>query len=115
MPPDASSKRLWPEGKVADFIDHLSAGSDDYRRLVERLPAIIYAAELGEQGRWLYVSPQLEKILGYTPEEWMEDPELWARLPAPRGPRAGTGAGEPPHPRRAQPAAGRLQDGHTRR
>ena len=52
----------------------------DYRRLVERLPAIVYTAELGEHGRWRYVSPQVEEILGYTPEECHRRPGLWARL-----------------------------------
>jgi diguanylate cyclase (GGDEF)-like protein/PAS domain S-box-containing protein len=51
----------------------------DYRNLVERLPAIVYNAELGENGRWRYVSPQVEEILGYTPEEWLADPGLWAK------------------------------------
>jgi diguanylate cyclase (GGDEF)-like protein/PAS domain S-box-containing protein len=50
-----------------------------YRSLVERLPAIVYSAELGEQGRWLYVSPQIKEILGFTPQEWMEDRELWMK------------------------------------
>jgi diguanylate cyclase (GGDEF)-like protein/PAS domain S-box-containing protein len=53
---------------------------DDYRRLVERLPAIIYTCEMGEHGRWRYVSPKIEEILGYTPEEWIADPGLWSRL-----------------------------------
>jgi diguanylate cyclase (GGDEF)-like protein/PAS domain S-box-containing protein len=50
-----------------------------YRRLVERLPAIVYRAEVGEAGRWIYVSPQIESILGFSPEEWSADPTLWAR------------------------------------
>ncbi len=49
------------------------------RSLVERVPAIFYTAELGEHGRWRFVSHQIEKILGFTPEEWMADPTLWAR------------------------------------
>jgi diguanylate cyclase (GGDEF)-like protein/PAS domain S-box-containing protein len=50
-----------------------------YRSLVERLPAIVYSAEPGENGRWTYVSPQIEAILGFTPEEWMADPGLWVK------------------------------------
>jgi diguanylate cyclase (GGDEF)-like protein/PAS domain S-box-containing protein len=70
----------WPEKRVNEFLDQISAGGEDYRRLVERLPAIVYASELGENGRWRYVSPQVEEILGYTPEEWLADPKLWASL-----------------------------------
>ncbi|HXS47746.1 MAG TPA: EAL domain-containing protein [Solirubrobacterales bacterium] len=69
----------WPEERVTEFLDEISSAGDDYRRLVERLPAIVYSCELGEQGRWRYVSPQIEEILGYSPEEWMADPSLWAR------------------------------------
>jgi len=69
----------WPEKRVDEFLDQISAGGEGYRHLVERLPAIVYASELGENGRWRYVSPQVEEILGYTPEEWLADSELWAR------------------------------------
>ncbi|HEY8466371.1 MAG TPA: EAL domain-containing protein [Solirubrobacterales bacterium] len=54
-------------------------GDKALRSLVERVPAIFYTAELGEHGRWRFVSPQIEQILGFTPEEWMADPTLWAR------------------------------------
>ena len=50
-----------------------------YRQLVEQVPAITYVAELGAQGRWYYVSPQIEKILGFTPAEWMSDPQSWRK------------------------------------
>jgi diguanylate cyclase (GGDEF)-like protein/PAS domain S-box-containing protein len=72
--------KSWPEKKVTELIDQIKSGGDDYRRLVERLPAIVYASELGEHGRWRYVSPQVEEILGYSPEEWLADPGLWSRL-----------------------------------
>jgi diguanylate cyclase (GGDEF)-like protein/PAS domain S-box-containing protein len=78
----AAGGENWPEGwsqeRVTEFLDEISSAGDDYRRLVERLPAIVYSCELGERGRWLYVSPQIEEILGYSPEEWMADPRLWA-------------------------------------
>jgi diguanylate cyclase (GGDEF)-like protein/PAS domain S-box-containing protein len=80
MPQPPPPKRNWPEETVSEFIDQLSAGGEDYRRLVERLPAIIYTAEMGEHGRWRYVSPQVEKILGYSPAEWIANPHLWAEL-----------------------------------
>ncbi len=73
----AGSGDGWPEERVTEFLDEISQAGDDYRRLVERLPAIVYSCELGERGRWRYVSPQVEEILGYSPEEWMADPSLW--------------------------------------
>jgi diguanylate cyclase (GGDEF)-like protein/PAS domain S-box-containing protein len=75
-PPD----RNWPEHEVQRFLDQLAAGGHDFRRLVEQLPVIVYSAELGEKGRWRYVSPQVEEILGYRPEEFVSDPGLWAGL-----------------------------------
>ncbi len=73
-------ERKWPEDQVNEFLDQISAGGQDYRRLVERLPVIVYAAEMGEHGAWRYVSPQVDEILGYTAEEFKADPGLWARL-----------------------------------
>jgi len=55
----------------------LRAAEDRYRTLVERLPAITYIAELGAGGRWHYVSPQINSILGFTPEEWLTEPMNW--------------------------------------
>ena len=55
------------------------AAEAQYRSLVEKLPAIVYCAEMGELGRWTYVSPQIEEMLGFTPEEWMADPGIWYR------------------------------------
>jgi diguanylate cyclase (GGDEF)-like protein/PAS domain S-box-containing protein len=57
------------------------AAAPDYPGLLRRVPAILYTADAGEAGAWHYVSPQIEAILGYTPEEWIADPLLWrARL-----------------------------------
>jgi diguanylate cyclase (GGDEF)-like protein/PAS domain S-box-containing protein len=72
--------RNWPDHEVHEFLDQITAAGQDYRRLVERLPVIVYTSEMGEHGEWYYVSPQVEKILGYTAEEFKADPGLWARL-----------------------------------
>jgi PAS domain S-box-containing protein len=40
-----------------------------YRQLVERLPAIVYRASV-LSGDWHYVSPAIERVLGWTPAEW---------------------------------------------
>jgi PAS domain S-box-containing protein len=55
----------------------LRAAEARYRTLVERLPAITYVAELGADGPWHYVSPQIETMLGFSPAEWLEDPMNW--------------------------------------
>jgi two-component system, cell cycle sensor histidine kinase and response regulator CckA len=48
-----------------------------YRQLVEQVPAISYVAEAGAQGRFLYLSPQVKTILGYSPEDCLADPHFW--------------------------------------
>jgi PAS domain S-box-containing protein len=51
-----------------------------YRMLVEHVNAIAYIAEIGINGQWYYVSPQVESILGYTPDEWLPISHDWASL-----------------------------------
>ena len=48
-----------------------------YRQLVEEVPAISYIAESGALGPFLYVSPQVETILGYRREDCIADPHFW--------------------------------------
>jgi diguanylate cyclase (GGDEF)-like protein/PAS domain S-box-containing protein len=76
----AKGDRNWPDHEVSEFLDQITAGGQDYRRLVERLPVIVYSSEIGEEGEWHYVSPQVEEILGYSAEDLKADPGLWARL-----------------------------------
>ena len=49
-----------------------------YRMLVEQIPAVTYIAEFSAEAPFLYVSPQIEKLLGYPVDRWTEDDELWA-------------------------------------
>jgi two-component system cell cycle sensor histidine kinase/response regulator CckA len=50
-----------------------------YRTLIEQVAAISYIAEIGVEGQWLYVSPQVETMLGYSPEEWLAGSRHWVR------------------------------------
>ena len=50
-----------------------------YRTLVEQLPAVTFMAALDEGINELYVSPQIERLLGFTQKQWLEDPVLWYR------------------------------------
>ena len=55
----------------------LKSAESRYRTLVERLPAVTYVAELGPLGRWHYVSPQIESMLGFSPADWLSEPANW--------------------------------------
>ncbi|ACZ41363.1 diguanylate cyclase/phosphodiesterase with PAS/PAC and GAF sensor(s) [Thermobaculum terrenum ATCC BAA-798] len=51
-----------------------------YRKLVEQIPAVTYIEEMGMRGVVSYISPQVEDMLGYTPEEWTSNPDPWSRI-----------------------------------
>ena len=51
-----------------------------YRMLVEHVNAIAYIAEIGINGQWFYVSPQVETILGYSADEWLAISHNWVSL-----------------------------------
>lgn len=48
-----------------------------YADLAESVPAVIYTAATDAAGTTLYVNSHITPILGYTPEEWLRDPQLW--------------------------------------
>ena len=67
-------------GRERDLGRELSTAESKYRSLVERQPGVVYIAEPGPTGRWFFVGPQVEEMLGYGPSEWTADRDLWARL-----------------------------------
>jgi PAS domain S-box-containing protein len=50
-----------------------------YRTLIEQIPAITYIDAVQGPQTTLYISPQTETILGYTPEDWFDDPALLSK------------------------------------
>lgn len=57
----------------------LQESESRFRNLVEHLPTVIYTTAVGTAGTTLYISPQIHGLLGYTPEEWLADPQLWSK------------------------------------
>lgn len=61
----------------------LRASEKKYRRLVENLNEIVYTIRFADdhvQGQVDFVSAQVESIVGYKPQEFIEDPGLWMRI-----------------------------------
>ena len=59
------------------LADELVVAEAQYRSVVERVPGVVYVADAGQHGRWHFVSPKIEELVGYTAEEWTADPTLW--------------------------------------
>ena len=75
-----------PAGTIAVAVDVSERTRDErareeaetlYRSLVEQLAAVTYIAELGVEGEWLFVSPQIESLLGYSAQEWRANAANW--------------------------------------
>lgn len=71
-------KRL--EKSVAERTDQLAQSEERYRTLVERITAITYIDAVDEDSTTLFISPQVETVLGNKPEDWYADGKLWEKL-----------------------------------
>ena len=54
--------------------------SDRYRSMIECGPAVSYIDATDESASTIFISPQIEALTGYTPQEWIENGELWPSL-----------------------------------
>jgi PAS domain S-box-containing protein len=76
-------------GMAIDDARQLAAGRRDlaelaqsearYRTLFEELPALVYTEAHAVGGSWLYESPGVKDIMGYTPEE-SGQPGFWKKI-----------------------------------
>ncbi len=66
----------FPEGSQAE---RFSAAHVRYRALIEKIPAVTFMAALDESVHELYISPQIENLLGFSQAQWLADPFLWYR------------------------------------
>ncbi|HSD25989.1 MAG TPA: EAL domain-containing protein, partial [Vicinamibacteria bacterium] len=50
-----------------------------YRALIEEIPALTYVAWADDSGSRAYVSPQLQAMVGFSPGDWLAEPDMWVR------------------------------------
>ena len=60
--------------------ERFAAAERRYRTLVEQLPLCMYIRSLDLTQPNIYVSPQVEAMLGYPVSDWMNDPSLVERI-----------------------------------
>jgi PAS domain S-box-containing protein len=66
-----------PQQNDTQNEEQLPRADEIYRALVEQIPAVIFMAHLDQGIGEAYVSPQIEAALGFSQEEWLEDPIRW--------------------------------------
>ncbi|MGZ5318598.1 MAG: sensor histidine kinase [Actinomycetota bacterium] len=77
--------RYW-QGVMIDITDRkvaetqLAEAEARYRALVEQTPTITYIDALEGPASTIYISPQTTTILGYSPQDWYDDPNLWSTI-----------------------------------
>jgi diguanylate cyclase (GGDEF)-like protein/PAS domain S-box-containing protein len=93
---DASEERVWSESDVATCRalafgvatavaferaeQDVQYREDLHRAMVEDGPAVSYIDAPDDGASTIYISPQIEALLGYPPGEWYEERGLWERL-----------------------------------
>jgi diguanylate cyclase (GGDEF)-like protein/PAS domain S-box-containing protein len=65
---------------VRRYQEALIASKERYRELVEQSTVITYQDEIDDCSTTIYISPQVERLFGYTADEWIQDRDLWLRI-----------------------------------
>lgn len=83
---DHNGRILFYEGTVEDITlrkeMEIKRNEADmlYRSLVEQTSIVVYRLSPDTSASCLYISPQIEVMLGYSPEEWLREPAFWKKI-----------------------------------
>ena len=67
------------EVRTQEELKHkASIVKEKFENLVQSIDGIFWEAD-AQTIAFTYISPQVEHILGYTPEKWMDEPEFWQK------------------------------------
>jgi len=83
---DAGGRRLHWQGVIVDITARVEAESAlqmaraRQRALVENVPVVVYEMGPDDERRTLFVSNQIEQLLGYSRQEWLDQPDIWSEL-----------------------------------
>jgi diguanylate cyclase (GGDEF)-like protein/PAS domain S-box-containing protein len=61
-------------------LRRLQVAEAKYRLLVEQIPVVTYIDAVDPESSTVYMSPQVEELLGYPPEEWLGNPKMWEKV-----------------------------------
>ncbi|HET8855652.1 MAG TPA: PAS domain-containing protein, partial [Salinimicrobium sp.] len=70
------------ERELKNYEDHknksqrLEETRNQYENILKSVKGIVWEADV-ETLEFLYVSPQSEQLLGFSPEEWLSEPSFW--------------------------------------
>ena len=66
--------------RLQDVHTRLESSEHRYRALVEQMPAVTYIDAVDAPSSTIYISPQIEELVGYEPAQWTAEPDLWNRM-----------------------------------
>lgn len=65
---------------IAELIKKTKRSESRYQSLLENIPTTTYINSLDDAAKTEYVSPQVKKLLGYSPNAFIDDPLLWEKI-----------------------------------
>ena len=74
------AERERTHAESARLREQLRQAEAEYRAITENLPLLTWLSAPGDRSSCVYISPQVEVMLGYSPAEWSAEPQLFSRL-----------------------------------